>query len=307
MSIPNKTREVNFKLFAILFVLTNALFAQENYRNNSFEFERIDKPLLGDYKFNELLVDYTINLPALFSDSTKLPKSCRGEIEFYTEYILSLPEINWDFIKLEKGGVLTIKQGYRWDGATNLKVDKKHNHRSSMIHDVFYDLMRLEYLDRDYYDIGDPKRQDNTGDYNRKVADMLYYFFAREDGLSELIADLEYAVIRNSGRIGTVLESRLKPWKFHVSGLSAIYDHAGVRLNWLNPDIFNTSPGKIEQTGYALYRNGVFYAHIAKDENSFVDKNIEKDKSYTYQLVPVDSSVGKYNWSNRIEVKINNN
>lgn len=54
-----------------------------------------------------------------------------------------------------------------------------------MVHDVFYDLMRLELLERDYYDLGDPVTQNNAGDYNRKLADMLFYILAMQDGDTE--------------------------------------------------------------------------------------------------------------------------
>jgi len=103
----------------------------------------------------ELTKDYTISLPEYFLDDGKMPNKTklwgfynyRGDAEYYHNWALQLPICEWDFIRIEPGGVLTIKKGYRWDGASNPLTWMQHyNYRSSLVHDALYDLMRMKYL-----------------------------------------------------------------------------------------------------------------------------------------------------------------
>ena len=43
-------------------------------------------------------------------------------------------------------GVLTVKKGYAWDGPSGPTVDTKTFMRGALIHDVLYQLIRLEVL-----------------------------------------------------------------------------------------------------------------------------------------------------------------
>lgn len=94
----------------------------------------------------------------------------------------------WDFLRYNDGK-LTIKKGYRWDGAS-VGWDRKNkkdrlnrtylvNMRSSLIHDAFYDMVRFCALPCDTTD----KAPINGGkeDY-RDLADTLFYLTAKEDG-----------------------------------------------------------------------------------------------------------------------------
>jgi len=47
-------------------------------------------------------------------------------------------------------GVLTIKAGYLWDGASGPTIDSKSSKRASAGHDVLYELMRTGLLPQDY-------------------------------------------------------------------------------------------------------------------------------------------------------------
>lgn len=292
-------KQILLYLFAIIFAGC-VVNGQETHVPDDFKFECIEKPLIGDYKFYQLLLDYTLNLPEFFTDSTQLPRDSKSEFTFYYDWAINLPPCSWDFIELDTNGILTVKQGYRWDGATNGVVDAIHNHRSSMVHDVFYDLMRLELLARDYYDIGDPGTQDNAGDYNRKLADMLYYMLAMQDGDSEEGAEFDYFFIRNMGRIGTVMESRLSFWKYHVSNLNLTCENNEVKLSWKLPDIYETNPNENKKIGYNLYRNEILYLRVNENDTAFTDINIEEGKNYTYQLRPKNESDNQYDWSNKV-------
>lgn len=50
------------------------------------------------------------------------------------------------FIMLTKDGVLTIKSGYAWDGASGPTIDTKSSMRGSLLHDALYQLMRSMLL-----------------------------------------------------------------------------------------------------------------------------------------------------------------
>lgn len=46
-------------------------------------------------------------------------------------------------------GLLTIRQGYSWDGPSGPAIDTKNFMRGSLVHDALYQLMREEKIDQD--------------------------------------------------------------------------------------------------------------------------------------------------------------
>jgi len=59
------------------------------------------------------------------------------------------------FVDLLKNGMLTIRKGYAWDGASGPAFDTKTIMRGSLFHDVSYQLMREGSLSRDLKDTAD--------------------------------------------------------------------------------------------------------------------------------------------------------
>jgi hypothetical protein len=59
-----------------------------------------------------------------------------------------LKAIELEFFSISASGHLKIKKGYRWDGASGPTIDTISTMRASCIHDVLYQAMRLELLDR---------------------------------------------------------------------------------------------------------------------------------------------------------------
>jgi hypothetical protein len=53
-------------------------------------------------------------------------------------------ETNW--LELTRDGFLTIRAGYCWDGASGPTWDDKSSMRGSLVHDAFYQLIRLGML-----------------------------------------------------------------------------------------------------------------------------------------------------------------
>jgi len=56
------------------------------------------------------------------------------------------------FINLYSNGVLQIKEGYAWDGASGPAIDTKTIIPGSLVHDALYQLMRQGHLEPEYRD-----------------------------------------------------------------------------------------------------------------------------------------------------------
>ena len=104
-------------------------------------------------------------------------------------------EVDHDFIKLTKGGTLTVKKGYAWDGPSGPLADTKEHMRASLVHDALYQLMR-------------------NGDLNteghRKKADKLFAVMCKEDGVWAPIAASYYAALQAFGKPSAKPESKKK-------------------------------------------------------------------------------------------------
>jgi len=287
----------------------------------------------GRIEFYELQKDYTICLPEYFLDGDKLPPGTRHHVEYYNNWSRALPPCDWDFFRLEFGGYLTIKKGYRWDGSsypckdykpTNplFCVDKQFNLRSSLVHDTIYDLMRMEYLAADHHHnvpIGDLCVDTHilwdAGDHNRRMADMLLYMIAKEDGqpagyeLHE--AESDYLSLRELGACKSHDSEKLESWKYHVSELTAYASDQKVELRWKRPDEAGKCPdfsGYFSpMTGYSIQRNGIEIAalsaiHIDPPNppawnTSYTDSTVENGTVYGYRVVAHENNHNQDDWS----------
>ncbi len=54
--------------------------------------------------------------------------------------------VETDFIALEAGGILHLRNGYAWDGPSGPTVDTGSFMRGSLVHDAFYQLIREGHL-----------------------------------------------------------------------------------------------------------------------------------------------------------------
>jgi hypothetical protein len=80
----------------------------------------------GGYKY-QLAVDYTLNVG-----------------------VYPVNDVKTDFIELTSHGLLTIRAGYAWDGASGPTVDTKSSMRGSLVHDALYQLMRMNLLEHSW-------------------------------------------------------------------------------------------------------------------------------------------------------------
>ena len=194
----------------------------------------------GDPIYYQLLEDYTINLTSYFKDYTDLPDHTPYPSAIFESKIWrtsfrsdawrifldmwinnSLSNINWDYIRLwvEREPfpsplgktMMTIKKGYRWDGPSinwpeligggRLAAKPSALMRASMVHDAFYDLMRLGLINHDTATsvIPIPNSSQQPGWFNRLVADCMFYMISIQDGYYSGKAFDGFKTIRNFG------------------------------------------------------------------------------------------------------------
>ncbi|MDN3652512.1 DUF1353 domain-containing protein [Thalassotalea ponticola] len=111
----------------------------------------------------------------------QLTQSYSLTIDILPEQFIESPS---GFISLSKQGLLTINNGYAWDGPSGPTIDTQNFMRASLVHDALYQLMREQLLDTQS---------------TRKRADKLLQQLCRQDGMSALRAWLAYSGLRLLG------------------------------------------------------------------------------------------------------------
>ncbi len=82
-------------------------------------------------------------------------------------------DIITEYVLLGTTGMLTIMEGYAWDGPSGPTIDTKNFMRGSLVHDALYQLMRERHLNEDTW---------------RAAADNILHALCIEDGMSWLRA-----------------------------------------------------------------------------------------------------------------------
>lgn len=100
-----------------------------------------------------------------------------------------------DWVSLTDQGVLTIKDGYAWDGASGQVEQSKEILRGSLVHDALYQLMRAGMLGQEY----------------RERADMVLKRICLEDGMSHWFAQMVFSAVREFGASHAALGAQPYP------------------------------------------------------------------------------------------------
>ena len=132
----------------------------------------------------------------------------RGYIRYRSEYkyqlaseyrikisIFPAEDIVTEFIDLDTGGELTVKNAYAWDGPSGPVIDTPENMRASLVHDALYQLMRNKEL---------------NARTHRKTADGLFRDICNEDGVSSFRANVYYRALRKFGKPAADPENKKK-------------------------------------------------------------------------------------------------
>jgi hypothetical protein len=90
-----------------------------------------------------------------------------------------------EFVELSLTGRLIVRKGYAWDGPSGPVVDTRLNMRASLVHDAFYQLIRMRYL---------------TIKDHKDKADLLFKKMCIEDGVSQKFAQIYYLGLKLGGR-----------------------------------------------------------------------------------------------------------
>ena len=59
-------------------------------------------------------------------------------------------EIEHRYFSMTKDGLLTVKESYAWDGASGPTMDTKSSMRGALVHDVLWQMLRLNLLPESY-------------------------------------------------------------------------------------------------------------------------------------------------------------
>ncbi len=292
-----------------------------NYRPEPFEYKRgFRSPrTLSDYTvFFELTKDYRIDIANYFEKLEKLPEPIDWDDEYEKtelhrqdlyDHAKALPNMESDFLKLD-GGVLTIKQGYRWDGTSNPGVGEEESSdlRSSCVHDALYDLIRMEYLARDEENHFNWVWNE-AGYMNRLVVDTMHFLIAVEDkNKSVTDARSDWRTLRKLARANTGYDYLLRAFKYHVSELTAwVTDDGKVDLHWM-PANKTDEPNKVDDDpknyrnrphNYDIYRttsNSSNWSHIGSKTFYPADMNDHNDATVYFTDPDVISGEIYYYW-----------
>lgn len=309
-----KTSKPGWIVALILLVACGTVQAQHYTDWTGFEY------LVGAYDgddvlYYELQRDYTISLPEYFLNEDNLPGGIeyRENAEFYRTWATNLPQIDWDFLQVHHGGILTVREGYRWDGASNpIESMQYHNYRSSLIHDALYDLMRMGYLQADHHHLVeiagcnclDTHILWNAGDYNRAMADLIHFMIAVEDGDPFDEARFDFAILRNHGACRSHCNGMLGAWKYHVFELAAYAQDESVELAWQPADLALHDPHHDSHfpsyISYYIYRDDVAIAQsVSYTVTSYTDTPVANGAAHDYRILPMQHNPVEYDWSNQ--------
>ncbi len=116
-------------------------------------------------------------------------------VEDYTIQTKIIPSknIKTDYLELSKDGLLVIKKGYCWDGASGYP-DLKTIIRGSLIHDSFFQLLRFNLIEKRY----------------KKEADNLLYKCCLKDGMYKWNAKLVLWGVQKFGKRSTLAKNKKK-------------------------------------------------------------------------------------------------
>ena len=90
-------------------------------------------------------------------------------------------DIITEFVELRTNGLLTLKIGFFWDGASGPTIDSPSSRRAAAIHDGLYRLAQKKLI---------------GGELNRKKTDRIFYEYLLNDGMMKFRAKVWWRSVR---------------------------------------------------------------------------------------------------------------
>ena len=89
-----------------------------------------------------------------------------------------------------KDGILSIKRGYAWDGASGPVINTRDTLVASLVHDVLYQAMRLNLI--------------KPNSENKKLADKNFFEILKMNGVNSFRSRVWYLAVKLFGKKSTI-------------------------------------------------------------------------------------------------------
>ena len=110
------------------------------------------------------------------------------EENFSIELPFKIPDFVHPYASL-KDGILSVKRGYAWDGASGPVINTRDTLVASLVHDVLYQAMRLNLIK--------PSKE------NRKIADKNFFEILKMNGVNSFRSKVWYLAVKLFGKKST--------------------------------------------------------------------------------------------------------
>ena len=110
------------------------------------------------------------------------------EENFSIELPFKIPDFVHPYASL-KDGILSVKKGYAWDGASGPIINTRDTLVASLVHDVLYQAMRLNLI--------------KSSKENRMIADKNFFEILKMNGVNSIRRKVWYFAVRLFGKKST--------------------------------------------------------------------------------------------------------
>ena len=111
------------------------------------------------------------------------------EENFSIELPFKIPDFVHPYASL-KDGILSVKRGYAWDGASGPIINTRDTLVASLVHDVLYQAMRLNLI--------------KSSKENRTIADKNFFEILKMNGVNSIRRKVWYFAVRLFGKKSTI-------------------------------------------------------------------------------------------------------
>ena len=111
------------------------------------------------------------------------------EENFSIELPFKIPDVVHPYASL-KDGILSVKRGYAWDGASGPIINTRDTLVASLVHDVLYQAMRLNLI--------------KSSKENRQIADKNFFEILKMNGVNSIRRKVWYFAVRLFGKKSTI-------------------------------------------------------------------------------------------------------